>query len=70
VTYNNLGRYSEAIEAHKQAIRIEPDYAKAHFGLGLTYLRTRDEDLALEEYRILKDLDKGLANKLFGVISK
>lgn len=33
-----LGRYPEAIEAYKQAIRIQPDNAKAHFNLGLVCL--------------------------------
>ena len=29
--------YREAIEAHKQAIRIKPDYAEAHDNLGNAY---------------------------------
>jgi tetratricopeptide (TPR) repeat protein len=37
VAYENLGRHQEAIESYKQAIRIKPDYAKAHYGLGLVY---------------------------------
>lgn len=47
-----------------------PDFAEAHLFLGLSYLRTRDKDLASEEYRILKNLNKDLANKLLNVISK
>ena len=33
-TYDNLGKYEEAIESYKQAIRIDPDYALAHSNLG------------------------------------
>ena len=35
--YDSSGMYEEAIEAYKQAIRINPDYADAHSNLGLTY---------------------------------
>ncbi len=68
MTYGELGRYTEAIAAGKQAIRINPDYVEAHFGLGLTYLILGDKSSALEEYMILKDLDRNLANKLLNVI--
>lgn len=30
--------YKEAMEAFKQAIRIKPDLAEAHYNLGVTYL--------------------------------
>lgn len=65
-----LGRYTEAIEAFKQAIRIKPDYAEAHYGLGGCYLLTGDKGSALDEYKILKDLNKDLANLLFNLIYK
>lgn len=66
----NLGRYTEGIEAFKQAIRIKPDYAEAHYNLGVAYLTLGDKGSALEEYKILKDLDTELANKLFNFIYK
>ncbi|MHC4655704.1 MAG: tetratricopeptide repeat protein [Planctomycetota bacterium] len=68
--YGKLGCYLEAIGAFKQVIRIEPDFAEAHCGLGVTYLMTGDKDSALEEYKILKTLDAELANKLFNLIYK
>jgi len=68
VAYAKLGMYREAIEAYKQAIRIKPDDAKAHAGLGVIYLILNDRGSALEEYRILKDLNPELANKLFNLI--
>jgi tetratricopeptide (TPR) repeat protein len=57
--------YEEAIEAYKQAIKIDPDYALAYYGLGLAYANLNDTDSALEQYKILKSLDSELANELF-----
>jgi tetratricopeptide (TPR) repeat protein len=66
--YNNLGLYKDAIEAYKQAIRIDPDFANPHFGLGYSYVLIGDKSSALNEYKILKELDIDLANKLFDYI--
>ena len=68
LTYAKAKRYTEAIEPFKQAIRIKPEDAKAHFCLGLVYSLVDDKGSALEEYKILKDLDKDLARKLLNLI--
>jgi S1-C subfamily serine protease len=68
VSYFKLDNYAKATEAFEQAIRINPYLAKAHFGLGLAFLMVGDKSLALDEYKILKDLDVNLANKLFDLI--
>jgi len=68
--YGEFGRYYEAIEAFKQAIRLKPDDALAHYGLGITYLFINNKGLALEEYKILKEIDKENADKLFNLIYK
>ena len=70
-THNDLGdayymldRHQEAIKAYKRAIEIKPDDADAHYDLGDAYLQLGNKDLAMEEYKILKILDKGMANEL------
>jgi hypothetical protein len=68
--YNESGMHREAVEALKQAIRIKPDYAEIHYNLGTAYLMLNDRGLALEQYKILKDLDTEKANKLFNLIYK
>ena len=68
--YLNSGMYKEAIEACKQAIRIKPDMAEAHSNLGVAYLSLNYRGLALEQYKILKDLDRQMANELFNLIYK
>jgi len=60
--------YKEAIESFKQAIRINPDDAFAHFNLGLAYFLLNDRDSAMEQYKILKKLDTEMASKLFNEI--
>ena len=34
----------------------------------MSYLRVGDRECAIEEYKILKDLNKDLANQLFNLI--
>jgi len=68
--YSNKEMFKEAIGAYKQAIRINPDYAVAHFNLGGIYLILNDRGSALEQYKILKSLEPELANKLFNLIYK
>ena len=70
VVYEKSGMHKEAIEASKQAIRIKPDMALAHYNLGLAYLSVNDRGSALEQYKILKDLNAESANKLFSLIYK
>ena len=65
-----LSSFTEAVEEYKQAIRIKPDDAGTHYVMGLTYLLLGDRGGALDEYKILKDLDRDLANKLFNLIYK
>lgn len=69
-SYGQLGRYPEAIDAYKQSICIEPDNAKAHYYLGMAYSLYGNKSSALEQHRILKDMDSNLATKLFNLIHK
>jgi len=68
IAYGGIKDFQKAIESHKEAIRIKPDYADAHYRLGLAYVIIGDRGSALDEYNILKGLDKELANKLFNLI--
>ena len=70
MTYGRLNRYDEAINAFKHAIRINPNDASAHYGIGLSNLMIGNKKMALEEYKILKELDAEMANKLFNLIYK
>jgi len=60
----------EAKEAFLNAIRIKPDFADAHYSLGSIYVMFNDIPAAFEEYKILVDLERHLAYKLFNQIYK
>ncbi|MCX5818469.1 MAG: tetratricopeptide repeat-containing serine protease family protein [Deltaproteobacteria bacterium] len=49
--YENLNSYNEAIEANRQAIRINPELANAWFNLGVAYHRLNRYNEAIEVYR-------------------
>ncbi len=66
--YSYLKNHTKALEAFKQAIHIDPDNANAHGGLGHVYFLIGDRNSALNEYKILNELDIDLANKLFDFI--
>lgn len=68
--YFLLGMDREVIEAFNQAIRIKPDYVMAHSSLGFTYLIIGNRGMALEQYKILKELDPEKAEELFKMIYK
>jgi len=70
LVYSQMKRFTEAMEAFKQAIRIKPNYAEAHYSLGITYLLLGNKGSALDQYKILKNLDSDLANELFNLIYK
>ena len=63
--YGKLGQSQEEVNAYKEAIRVDPDNVSAHFNLGTALLHKGDKTGALDEYKILRNLDKKTADKLF-----
>jgi tetratricopeptide (TPR) repeat protein len=51
VAYGGLGRYQDAIDAYKQAIRIDPDYPEAHLNLGVAYCKLGRMQEAIEDFK-------------------
>jgi Tfp pilus assembly protein PilF len=68
MTHVKSVKLMEAADTLKQIIRIEPDNADAHYYLGLTYIIKGNKGSALDEHKILKELDKERANELFNMI--
>ncbi len=63
--YLDVRMKNEAKEAFMQAIKIRPGFAEAHYGLGTVYVKFNNISSAFDEYKILSDLDRTLAYKLF-----
>lgn len=67
--YFLTGRPAEGIASLKEAIRIKPDFAEAHYYLGLCYLIVEKKEKAMEEYKFLQTIDKGWASELLKYIN-
>ena len=68
LTNNNLeilrGVVEDKIMLYSQAVHIDQYDAEAHFRLGYFHLFLKNKHLALEEYKILKDLFPSMADEL------
>lgn len=64
------GEDTAAVEAYKKAIQFRPDFAIAHYKLGLLYAKRGQRSSAMEHYRILRDLDAKLADALISMIPR
>ncbi len=49
--YNNLKQYDQAIQAFREALRIQPELAKAWNGLGTAYGNPKQHDQAIKAFR-------------------
>lgn len=70
LAYKQLGYYEEAAKSFREVTRRSPDFAEAHFDLAEVCLNMNDRCTAIDEYKILRKLDKELADRLFDLIYK
>jgi tetratricopeptide (TPR) repeat protein len=63
-TFAKLGRPAERLKAYRQAITVKPDFAEAHYSLGVVHALANRRSDALEEQKILEKLDADLAAQL------
>ncbi len=66
--YYGTGAYRQAVKAFEAAVRLKPDFASAHYGLGLSYLEVGDKRSAEKEERVLRKLNGRLADRLSGML--
>jgi tetratricopeptide (TPR) repeat protein len=65
--YYGVGSYRQAVKAFETAVRLKPDYASSHYGLGLSYLEVGDKRSAEKEEQALRKLNSRLADRLAGM---
>jgi Ca-activated chloride channel homolog len=51
VNFLKTGKFEDAVKAFKEAIKLKPDYADAHLGLGDAYYQLYDFKKRLESYK-------------------
>jgi tetratricopeptide (TPR) repeat protein len=61
----STGRWPDAIDANKEAIRRKPDFAEAHCGLGDAYTELERWDDAIEAYKQAVRINPDDANALY-----
>jgi tetratricopeptide (TPR) repeat protein len=64
VAYGKLGKHREEAKSCRQAVKIQPDLAIAHYNLVLCYQRLGERQLEHEEERTLNLLNPSLARQL------
>ena len=66
--YYGTGSYRQAVKAFETAVRLKPNFASAHYGLGLSYLEAGDKRSAEKEEQVLRKLNSRLADRLAGML--
>jgi TonB family protein len=66
--YYGTGSYRQAVTAFETAVRLKPDFASAHYGLGLSYLEVGDKRAAEKQEQLLRKLKSRLADRLAGIL--
>ncbi|MGD0784832.1 MAG: tetratricopeptide repeat protein [Sedimentisphaerales bacterium] len=61
LTYNDLGRYAEALDDFRQAIKIKPDYEIAYYNLGNAYSNLGRWPQAMDAYKQAIRIDPNYA---------
>jgi Tfp pilus assembly protein PilF len=62
--YYYAGLMSQAIASYSRAIDLQPTFADAHYNLAVAYFESGNQRLALNEAKILRQLDGKLYEKL------
>jgi len=68
--YYGTRQYSLAVNACREAVRLDPNNSQGHYYLALSYYALNNRSAAMEEYRILQRIDPDRATKLFNAINK
>jgi tetratricopeptide (TPR) repeat protein len=63
-SYGRLKMYEKAEQAFKQAVKLDPNFALAHYYLGVTYVYLKQKEKYIGQCKILDKIDPKRAKKL------
>ncbi|MBP1599100.1 MAG: hypothetical protein H6Q05_4477, partial [Acidobacteria bacterium] len=69
VAYYCQDKWGRAMQCARQAVRLDGQFAEAHFNLGVCYLKMGDRSGALRERSALKMLGSSLSDELYAAIT-
>jgi len=55
--YTHLGKYADALNAFKKALKVNPEYAEAYAGIGFLYLRLNSPKVAVIAFKKAHELN-------------
>ena len=64
-----LARYQEAAEAYEGAVLLAPNDVQLRFSLAVCHLQQGRGDLAMAQYRAIRPIDAGVAERLFKLVN-
>jgi hypothetical protein len=64
LAYDYLGRPRDAIASFRKSLDMDPDYAPAHYNMGLACIATGDQTCVIEQYLALVQLRSGFVPML------
>lgn len=68
-SYIELGKAEESVEAFNNAVGYNPDFAKARYNLGRSYIKLGNVDMAQVQYEILRNSKSEWADRLLVLIN-
>ena len=68
VAHFNDKKYEDAVGFFKRAVEINPDHGEIRFNLAIAHLALRNKEGAMSQYRLLKEEDPKIADRLYRVL--
>ena len=67
INYWKMGAYAKAVDAHQQAINIDPNFKEAHYNLGITYWNMKEYAKAIAAYRQAVEIDPNFRDAYYNL---
>ena len=68
--YFQDSQFQKAVDAYNRSLELSPNFPRARYNAGVSYIRLRNKDGAMAQYNALLSIDKSLADRLKTEIDK